>query len=144
MSTNESEIGTFTFSGRLCGYICSECPEALSGVRVRLYQTRKGQDVTGLAVASPKETFAILSDEEVKAKQSSLIGEAETDEKGNFSFQLGDRQKYGGEAFEIDVYCGTVPHRKPTPKPPSPLQFSITTIQPTWRRSETGAVAFWD
>ena len=143
MSTNASEIGTFTFNGRLCGYICSECPEPLSRVKVRLYRTRKEQDVTERAVANPKETFAILSDEEVKAKQSSLIAEAETDEQGNFSFQL-DRKKYGGEAFEVDGYCGTVPHRKPIPNPPPPVQFSITTIRPMWRRGETGAVAVWE
>jgi hypothetical protein len=144
MSANVGKSQNFIFNGRLCGYICSECPEPLSAVRVRLYRAREGQDITGLAVASPKETFAILSDEEVKAKQSSLIAEAETDEQGNFSFELGSKQKYGGEAFEIDVYCGNVPHRKPGPNPPPPVQFSITTLRPMWRRSELGSIAAWE
>lgn len=144
MSANVGKSGSFIFKGRLCGYICSECPEPLSSVRVRLYRAREGQDITGLAVASPKETFAILSDDDVKAKQSSLIAEAETDEQGNFTFELGNKQKYSGEAFEIDVYCGTVPHRKPGPNPPPPVQFSITTLRPMWRRSELGSIAAWE
>jgi len=144
MSTNVRDLRTFTFKGRLCGYICAECPEPLSRVKVRLYRTRQGQDVTGRAVASPKETFAILSDDEAQEKASALIAETETDERGNFSFELGEREQYGGEAFEIDVYCGTVPHRKPAPNPPPPLQFSITTLHPMWKRTERGALAYWE
>ena len=110
MSTNASEIGTFTFNGRLCGYICSECPEPLSRVKVRLYRTRKEQDVTERAVANPKETFAILSDEEVKAKQSSLIAETETDEQGNFSFQL-DRDR--AKSWQCGLFDASVRKRTP-------------------------------
>jgi hypothetical protein len=135
---------SYIFKGRLCGYICKECQEPLSNVKVRLYRSRKDQDVASLAVAEPKETFAILSDDTVKAKQSSLIAEAETADDGSFTFELGDKQKYNGEAFEVDVYCGTVPRRKPGPNPPPPVQFSITTLQPRWRPSERDFVAAWE
>lgn len=128
------------FKGRLCAYICPECPESLSDVVVRLYHATQ-PNVTALAVASPKETFAILSDEDVAAKAGRLIAEAKTDAQGNFVFELGEAQQYGGEAFDIDVYCGTVPHRPPGPRP---LQFSITTLQPQWRETENGRVAAWD
>lgn len=130
----------YIFKGRLCGFICAECPEPLSEVVVRLYRTTQ-PNVTALAVASPKETFAILSDEEVASKAGSLIAETKTDAQGNFVFELGESQKYNGEAFEIDVYCGTVPHRPPGPRP---LQFSITTLQPQWRQTERGMVAAWE
>lgn len=134
----------YIFRGRLCGYICDECPEPLSRVKVRLYRTAEGRNVTALAVANPKETFQILSDEQVRDKESLLIAEAETDDAGNFSFSLGDEQKYGGEAFEVDVYCGNVPRGlKPRHDPP-PVQFSITTLQPLWRQTEGGAVAVFD
>ncbi len=133
----------YLFNGRLCGYLCGDCSEPLANLTVRLYRTRTDQNVTALAVASTKDTFAILSDEQVQAKQGALLGEFQTDADGNFSARLGDKQKYQGEAFEIDVYCGTVPRRKPTPKPPQPLQFSVTVVQPQWRRGETGAVAAW-
>ena len=59
------------------------------------------------------------------------------------TFKLGDKQGYDGGAFEVDVYCGTVPHRKPTRKPPTPVQFSITTLQPMWKQTEMGALAYW-
>ena len=133
----------YRFRGKLCGFICPECPEPLSRVNVRLYRVRSGQDVTALAVAKPKDTFAILSDEQVKAKKDSLIAETQTDDEGNFAFDLGDKQKYNGEAFEVDVYCGTVPHRKPTPQPPTPIQFSVTVLQPQWKRTEAGQLAYW-
>lgn len=135
----------YTFKGKLCGYICPECPEKLGNVLVRLYRNREDQKVTALAVANAKETFAILSEEEVKAKAGLLIAETSTAEDGSFSFELGEKQNYGGEAFEIDVYCETVPQLKPGPKPPRPLQFSITTVQPLWRGNvETGFAAAWE
>jgi hypothetical protein len=135
---------SYIFRGRLCGFICAECPEPLSKVKVRLYRTRAEQNVTALAVAAPKDTFAILTDEEVRAKASSLIAEVDTDDAGQFVFEFGEKQQYEGEAFELDVYCGTVPGRKPTPKPPTPLQFSITTLQPMWKQTEAGALAAWE
>jgi hypothetical protein len=134
----------YIFRGKLCGLICAECPEPLANVTVRLYRSRDVQNVTALAVASPKETFAILTDEQVKEKASVLIAEAKTDEEGNFIFELGDNKRYNGEAFEVDIYCGTVPRLKPQPQPPTPLQFSITTLQPRWRQTEGGFVAAWD
>lgn len=130
----------YIFKGRLCAYICPECPEPLTDVVVRLYRATQ-PNVTALAVASPKETFAILSDEDVAAKAGRLIAEAKTDAQGNFVFELGEAQKYGGEAFDVDVYCGTVP---PGPPGPRPLQFSITTLQPQWRETESGKVAVWE
>jgi hypothetical protein len=134
---------SYIFKGRLCGYICEECFEPLSNVKVRLYRTRQEQNVAALAVASPKDTFAILSDEDARAKQKSLLGEFETNAAGEFTAELSEKS-YNGEAFEIDVYCGNVPHRKPTPEPPKPLQFSVTVVQPLWRRSEKGLVAVWE
>jgi hypothetical protein len=115
----------------------------LSGVKVRLYRLRPDMDATRLAVADPKTTLAVLNAEQILAKQASLLGEFDTDAAGNFTAELGG--KYGGEAFEIDVYCGTVPRRPPQPRPPhGPVQFSITTAQPQWRERGDGLLAAWD
>ncbi len=141
-------MANYRFQGTLCGYLCDECSEPLFNVKVRLYRVdRQAITETELvqrAVAQPKDTLVLLSQEAVDAKQSRLIAEVDTNERGGFSFQLGDRQKYAGEAFEIDVYCGTVPHRKPTPKAPVPRQFSITTLQPQWRNTEGGFLGGFD
>ena len=134
---------TYTFRGRLCGLICPECPEPLGNVIVRLYRPHNVEVVTALAVASPKETFALLTEGQVKEKAGALLAESKTDEEGNFTFHLGDNERYHGEAFEIDVYCATVPRLKPGP-PPTPLQFAITTLQPAWRQTEKDFVAGWD
>src|SRR6266480_798947 len=100
---------SYIFRGRLCGYICEQCHEPLANVRVRLYRTRQNQNVAALAVASPKDTFAILTADEVSEKEAALLGEFETNEAGEFVAELGEKQGYRGEAFEVDVYCGTVP-----------------------------------
>ena len=134
----------YQFKGRLCGLVCAECPEALSNVYVRLYRHHSAQDITALAVAHPKDTFGILLDQEIKNKATALIAETKTDANGNFVFDLDQKQNYLGEAFEIDVYCPTVPNRKPGRKIPPPLQFSITTLRPLWRETAQGFVASWD
>lgn len=136
---------SYLFRGRLCGLICTECPEPLSGVTVRLYRSRPDQNVTALAAANPKDTVLVLSDADIAAKASSLLAEAVADADGNFTITIDEsRQSYAGEAFEVDIYCGTVPHRKPTPQPPQPRQLSVTTLQPMWKRTETGFVAAWE
>jgi hypothetical protein len=126
---------SYVFRGNLCGWFCAECSEELSDVTVRLYRNRSDQNVTALAVASPNDTLALLTDDDVKAKASQLIAETKTDANGNFSFTLGREQKYEGGAFEVDVYCGTVPHRKQGRKQSPPRQFSITTLQPAWKQT---------
>jgi len=131
----------YIFKGRLCGYICPECPEPLSNIAVRLYRVVQS-NITSLVVANPKVTFAILSDEEAAEKAGRLLAEARTDAQGNFMFELGAEQKYEGESFDIDVYCETVP-RRPAGEV-QPLQFSITTLQPQWRKTGNGMVAVWE
>jgi hypothetical protein len=131
----------YVFQGKLCGHICPECSEALSNVLVRLYRSRSKQPVTALAVAEPKETLEILTDKQVVEKSGYLIAEERADENGQFTFELGSKQKYEGEAFEIDVYLDTVPNASDKEK--KTLQFTITTLQPRWRQAEHGLVYKW-
>jgi hypothetical protein len=77
-------------------------------------------------------------------KEQLLIAEVETNDEGNFSFELGENEQYNGEPFEVDVYCDTVPPHRQTPDEHRPLQFSITTIQPLWREREGGLFYGWD
>ena len=134
----------YLFRGRLCGALCDDCFEPLANVQVRLYRLRSDQDATRLAVAETKDTFAVLTDEQVRAKSGALLAECMTDEAGHFTARLGDDQQYAGEAFEVDVHCGTVPHRRPEPPPKGPVQFTITTVQPQWRQRENDQIAAWD
>src|SRR5258708_22983445 len=97
----------YLFRGRLCGLICSECPEPLSGVTIRLYRSRAEQNVTALAIADPKDTVHVLSVADAAAKAASLLGEVVADADGNFAIAIDEKQRYGGEAFEIDLYFGT-------------------------------------
>lgn len=135
---------SYIFKGKLCGYICGECQEPLAGLKVRLYRTRKEQNITALAVANPKDTLNILSENILKEKESSLIAETEIDEQGNFQFELGKKQKYDGEAFEIDIYCKTVPRLKSLPDKQEPVQFTITVLQPQWKKIGEKYVGVWE
>ena len=54
----------FELLGRLCGYFCDECQTPLAGATIRLYRPAEGSNTTAMAVAHPKETFAILTDEQ--------------------------------------------------------------------------------
>ncbi|MEO5931440.1 MAG: carboxypeptidase regulatory-like domain-containing protein [Candidatus Kapaibacterium sp.] len=132
----------YLFKGRLCGYICAECSEALSNVIVRLYRNREEQNVAALVGANAKDTFRVLTPDEVKQKSGDLIAETRTDADGNFTFELGDNTRYGGEAFEIDVYCETVPNAPEGDH--EPVQVTLTTVQPAWRKTENGQVAGWE
>ena len=134
----------YIFRGKLCGFICAECREPLSNVKVRIYRVEDRENITANAVANAKETFAVVDEEALKAKKSRLIAETGTDEDGNFEFKLGEKQKYNGEAFEVDVYCETVPNLKTGKNPPSPVQFSITTLQPRWRQTENEFLFVYD
>ncbi len=115
----------YIFKGKLCGRICSECLEPLSHVKVRLYRIRKDQKETALATANPKDTFAILTDAMVGEKASFLIAETETDNEGNYTFELGEQQDYDGEAFEVDVYLEKVPGQKEGGKSKIPFNFLL-------------------
>jgi len=137
-------MSRYIFTGRFCGFICPECPEPLSNVKVRLYRLRGNQNATALAVANPKDTLAVLSDEQVEAKAKFLLAETETDAEGRFTFELSDKQKYNGEAFEVDVYCGAVPRQQPRRVPLRPRQLSVTTVQPQWRQRGNEALANWE
>lgn len=134
----------YTFKGRLCGYLCEECQEPLSRARVRLYRIGESRNVTSLAVAAPKDTFAILTDEQIAEKEHLLLAETETDDAGHYAFELGEKERYDGEPFEVDVYCATVPPHTPTRRESEPIQFSITTVQPLWRKREGGLFYGWD
>lgn len=133
----------YVFRGRLCGYICADCSEALSNVVVRLYRNREGQDVAALVGANAKDTFRVLTPDEVKEKENDLIAQTKTDDQGNFTFELGENDRYAGEAFEVDVYCESVPNA-PEASNTEPVQFTVTTLQPAWKQEERGFVAAWE
>jgi hypothetical protein len=134
----------YLFKGKLQGWICADCIDPLSNVKVRLYRVIKQDNLVELATAREKQTFHVLNEAEAGEKNDRLLAETETDALGNFTFELSESDKYQGEPFEIDVYCEKVPGQKTVKQEPPPLQFTITTLQPSWRESDLGLVAAWD
>lgn len=136
---------TYKFTGKLIGLLCSECWEPLSYVVVRLYKVHDIGNLAAKAVANPKETFGILTEEQVEAKKPYLLAEAKADENGEFTFEFDKKIKYKGEAFELDVSCNTVPNMKPAGNRIFPtVHFTLTTLQPRWKELiDGGYIANW-
>jgi len=134
----------YLFKGTLKGALCRECIEPLAGATLKAYRIGAERDATQLAVAHAKDTFALVEAKAQAAKAALLLADAVIDEAGNFTIDFSSAPNYGGEAFELDLYCGTVPHLKPGPTPPQPLQFTITAVQPMWREIGDDRVAAWD
>jgi hypothetical protein len=97
----------YILKGRLCGLVCDDCDEPLARVGVRLYQPEADDKLAARAVADPKETVAILTDDQAKKRAPGLLAETTTDDQGNFSIEL-DEKTYSGGPVEVDLYFETV------------------------------------
>jgi hypothetical protein len=124
----------FTIKGNLTGYLCEDCNEPIGNVEVLLYQPWQKENVLEKAIASEKETFRLVNQEEANARKSLLIASTKTDEIGNFEFTIDE--KFGGTAFDIDFVCGTVPRIPPKAPHRAPVQLHITTFYPKWKIDE--------
>jgi hypothetical protein len=132
---------SYILKGRLCGRVCDECEEPLARVTVRLYEAEADDRLAARAVADPKETVTLLTDEQAKQRAPGLLAETTTDDQGGFSVEL-DEKTYNGGPVEVDLYFETVP-RPRTSKKAKPLQVAVTTLQPAWRQGEGGSVGVW-
>ncbi len=126
----------YLFKGNLCGFLCEDCTESLSGVEVLLYLPWQTERVAERAVADVKDTFRLVSNEEAGSRKELLIAKTKTDDLGNFEFELDE--KFSKTAFDIDFVCGNVPRLPPKPRK-EPLQFHLTTIYPQWRTTTATA-----
>lgn len=131
----------YILKGRLYGSICGDCQEALANIKVRLYRPADPKRVIAAAVASPKETFALLADAQLGARQNSLIAETTTDGDGNYLFRFGEG--YDGGPIEFDIYVERVPNQQPSKHTFAPVQAAITTLQLAWRQGDGDNYAVW-
>jgi hypothetical protein len=124
---------SFTLRGVLSASVCEDCPISLEGAVVRVYATLPDQGVTARAAADPRHTFRLFHHagaEDQAALQTAhgaLLGEAAIGADGAYSVELGG--SYGGDAVDVDLYCGTLNGHVP----PRPTQVALTTVQPVWR-----------
>ncbi len=132
---------SFTLRGVLSASVCADCPISLDGATVRVYATLPDQGVTARAAADPRHTFRLFHHAEaadqaaLAAAHGALLGEAAIGADGSYSVELGGA--YGGDAVDIDLYCGTLSGHVP----PHPVQVALTTLQPAWRRPGAAGAA---
>jgi hypothetical protein len=130
---------SYTFKGHLCGRLCEGCIEDIGNVTLKLYRLRDDQPPTQSAVANPKYTLKWATDDEIHAKEKSLLASSKTDANGMFSLDMPDN--YDDGPFEIDVCIDQVPgQEEPIAEP---IQVSLTVLQPQWRRRNDRLVAVW-
>src|SRR6266487_3370647 len=113
-------VMSFTLRGVLSASVCEDCPISLAGAAVRVYATLPNQGVTARAAADPRHTFRLFhhaGDEDraaLEAAHGELLGEAIIGADGAYTVELA--ASYGGDAVDIDLYCGTVSGHVP-PRP---------------------------
>jgi len=134
---------SYLFSGKLFGYLCPNCPEDLANMLVRLYRLPPDKQAAAHATANPKDTFEIHDPDAVDKKSERLLAEARTNDHGEFRIELGSKQEYNGEPFELDVYLEQVPGGL-SKKKHEPVQFTVTTLQPQWRQREKDYISYWE
>ncbi len=135
---------TYYLKGTLRGALCFDCIEPLEGLVVKAYALAPGRDVAALAVARTKDTFEGVPDADRDSKAGRLLAEATIDANGGYTLDFSKAPNYQGEAFELDLYCATVPRRKNQEKLPPPMQFTLTVVQPMWREIKDDRIAAWD
>jgi hypothetical protein len=125
---------SFTLRGVLSASVCQDCYISLEGVTVRVYATLPDQGVAARAAADPRHTFRIFHHADAaeqaaatEAAHGALLGEAIIGADGSYAVELAG--SYGGDAVDLDLYCGTVGGHVP----PRPSQVALTTLQPAWR-----------
>lgn len=128
--------------GNLTGELCEDCKEPLLGSIIRFYRVENiNVDVVTHIAADPKETFQILDEKAIQAKSKLLIAEAEIDENGDYQTELtGEYEQYDGP-LTIDVLTKKVYNQKS--KDRSPIQFTITTLQPRWTQDDNDIIFNW-
>lgn len=128
----------YTFDGNLRGIVSPGIDEPVADATVRLYRTDEGPELAARVAARPKQTSAIIDEQRVEAKAGRLLAEADTDGEGSFSVAVdGDSANYDGEAVELDVRLTGVPGEHDPDA--GPVQVTVTTLQPEWRKAEDGA-----
>ncbi|MEO1055074.1 MAG: hypothetical protein AAFX87_30850 [Bacteroidota bacterium] len=135
----------YTLRGQLRAWLCEDCLENLSGLKVQLYRVQDNIDVAQMVAANPKATAKILNEKEVEARKGLLIAETTTDQEGQYQFEIdGDQVDYNGEAVEVVVVCDSVPNLKREKKNQDTVYFSITIFQPMWRETGNGLFSVWN
>lgn len=124
----------YILKGNICGYLCNNYKEPLEGVAVLLYLPQQQENVVLNAVASTKDTFRLVREEEIKERTKVLLATTQANAHGDFEFEVDE--KYAKTAFDIDISFSAVPKMSGKPTSKSPVQFHLTTMYPEWRYNQ--------
>jgi hypothetical protein len=126
---------TYLLRGRLHGELPAGTREPIADAAVRFYWV----EAETPTVDADAGVFSLLTPDQLRAKELRWIGQARTDDCGEFSIDLagwsvlgvaGDFA-YSGEPVEVDVYCRT-PRNLVGAADASEVQFTAARVQPDW------------
>lgn len=129
----------YVLKGNLSANLSPTFKEPIGNVKLRCYRIGNNHKI---AEIKPKHAFAIVSEEMIGKNKPFLIAEAMTDPKGNFTLEMDEGQSYNGGPLKIDVYLKKVPGQKIEAEIIAPIQFTISKLQPQWRKTRAGYSAY--
>lgn len=136
----EEAIMDHLLKGNLSGYLSPKSKEPIANAKLRFYRTEKPH---GKSEIKPKLVFKMLTEEMVEKDKKLLIGETQTNQKGEFTVRLGEGKSYDGKSVRIDLCPGKVPGQKVAKEKSVANQFTIAVIKPRWHKTNEGLAANW-
>lgn len=137
---------SYILTGKLRGSVADDCIEPFIDVSVKFYRPEDEVPETAFTPA-----VRVLEPEEERGKEFRWVGQARTDNEGEFRIDLSQRSipdhrgwagGYDGEPIEADVYCRAVKGSR-ADQPADPVQCTLGTIRPQWQESDGDHTAHW-
>lgn len=123
----------YFLKGKLFGYLSPTFKVPITKANVRLYRFEDDRQPSEI---KPKHAFTILSEKKIDRDNKFLVTETMTDQKGNFSVELGEAQNYDGGPLRIDLCLTEVPGQQTEKKASKPVQVTIAIEKPRWRKTK--------
>lgn len=139
----------YTIRGDLRAQLAEEFEEPIGNVGVRIYDAdheelgEKG--IRKATAARTKRTFAVLSEDEVRAKRDALLGEGRTQEDGSFTVDIDESAEFRPDesgrpdVLQVDLRLDTVPSTRAEPE--NSVQATLTLHEPSWQPAEPSGSA---
>ena len=133
----------YILKGTLNALAWEDCIESLPNVIVKIYDVKDRANLDDLLIKGKKSILVLDSEEMQHEKEKHLLGEGLTNINGNFEIGL-DTEKYHGGAFEIAIYCASVPGQKNGTDHHKSIEFVVATLLPTWEVTQGIMISHWN
>jgi hypothetical protein len=133
---------SYLFTGRLRAHTCGGSVVPVANATLMVYRNPEGEDAG----------FVIRGHEDIRGREYTLMAQGRTDENGEFRIDFsrktifghrGSAHVFAGEPFILDV-CVRTAEGMPDDYDPETVQFSVGTVQATWREEGENQLGSWE